>query len=52
MNAYSIEQTGSVISQTDREEKSTVTTIPFFKNNEFDYAELLAWTGENYRDWD
>jgi phospho-N-acetylmuramoyl-pentapeptide-transferase len=24
------------------EEKSTATTIPFFKNNEFDYAELLA----------
>jgi phospho-N-acetylmuramoyl-pentapeptide-transferase len=22
--------------------KSTATTIPFFKNNEFDYAELLA----------
>ena len=51
MIAYSVEQTGSVISQTDLEEKSTVTTIPFFKNNEFDYAELLAWTGENYRDW-
>lgn len=51
MIAYSIEHTGSVISQTDLEEKSTVTTIPFFKNNEFDYAELLAWTGENYRDW-
>jgi hypothetical protein len=23
-----------------------LTTIPF-KNNEFDYAELLAWTGDN-----
>jgi phospho-N-acetylmuramoyl-pentapeptide-transferase len=22
--------------------------IPFFKNNEFDYAELLARTGEGY----
>jgi len=31
------------------EEKSTATTIPFFKNNEFDYAELLAWTGEGYQ---
>ncbi|MEO4004387.1 phospho-N-acetylmuramoyl-pentapeptide-transferase [Flavobacterium sp. CAU 1735] len=30
------------------EEKSTATTIPFFKNNEFDYAELLAWTGDGY----
>ena len=33
------------------EEKSTTTTIPFFKNNEFDYAELLAWTGEGYQNW-
>lgn len=33
------------------EEKSTATTIPFFKNNEFDYAELLAWTGEGYENW-
>ncbi len=32
-------------------EKSTATTIPFFKNNEFDYAELLAWTGEGYHNW-
>lgn len=29
--------------------KSTKTTIPFYKNNEFDYAKLLAWTGPNYR---
>lgn len=33
------------------EEKSTATTIPFFKNNEFDYAELLAWTGDGYQDY-
>lgn len=25
------------------EEKSTITTIPMFKNNEFDYANLVAW---------
>ena len=49
--AYALEQDGNVISQKDLEEKSTLTTIPFFKNNEFDYAELLAWTGDNYRDW-
>lgn len=48
---YSTEHTATVITQTDLEEKSTLTTIPFFKNNEFDYAELLAWTGDNYRDW-
>ena len=33
------------------EEKSTATTIPFFKNNEFDYAELMAWTGDGYEKW-
>lgn len=43
--------TENVISQTPVEEKSTATTIPFFKNNEFDYAELLAWTGEGYEKW-
>jgi phospho-N-acetylmuramoyl-pentapeptide-transferase len=25
--------------------KSTKTTIPFFKNNEFDYAKLITWIG-------
>jgi phospho-N-acetylmuramoyl-pentapeptide-transferase len=30
-------------------EKSTKTTIPFLKNNEFDYAILLKWIGEDYR---
>ncbi len=44
-------QTGSVIYQAPLEEKSTATTIPFFKNNEFDYAELLAWTGDGYQKW-
>lgn len=29
--------------------KSTKTTIPFFKNNEFDYAFLLKWVGNDYR---
>jgi len=51
LTAYVQEQQGSVILPTDSAQKSTLTTIPFFKNNEFDYAELLAWTGENYRDW-
>jgi phospho-N-acetylmuramoyl-pentapeptide-transferase len=31
--------------------KSTKTTIPFVKNNEFDYANLLSWLGEGYRKW-
>ena len=34
-----------------KESKSMKTTIPFFKNNEFDYAWLIKWLGEDYRDW-
>ncbi len=30
------------------ERHSTKTTIPFFKNNEFDYAILLKWLGKDY----
>ncbi|MFK7049347.1 MULTISPECIES: phospho-N-acetylmuramoyl-pentapeptide-transferase [Flavobacterium] len=33
------------------EEKSTATTIPFFKNNEFDYAEVLSFMGEGYENY-
>lgn len=33
------------------EEKSTKTTIPFVKENEFDYSTLISWTGENYKDY-
>lgn len=32
-------------------EKSLKTTIPFFKNNEFDYSKLLSWIGEDYQKW-
>jgi phospho-N-acetylmuramoyl-pentapeptide-transferase len=31
--------------------KSTKTTIPFVKNNEFDYSVLLKWLGEGYQYW-
>ncbi len=41
----------NLISHTPIEEKSTATTIPFFKNNEFDYAELLSWMGDGYQKW-
>lgn len=44
-------QTENMIYSAPVEEKSTATTIPFFKNNEFDYAEVLAWTGEGYEKW-
>lgn len=33
------------------ETKSMVTTIPFVKNNEFDYASLIDWCCENAMDW-
>mgnify|MGYP000535364448 FL=1 len=39
------------IKPADLEEKSTATTIPFFKNNEFDYAEVLSFMGDNYKDY-
>ncbi|MEQ3661400.1 MAG: phospho-N-acetylmuramoyl-pentapeptide-transferase [Flavobacterium sp.] len=29
-------------------EKSTATTIPFLKNNEFDYAKVLSFMGDDY----
>lgn len=33
------------------ESKSTVTTIPFTKNNELDYAKIIEWTGNDYHKW-
>ena len=33
------------------ERHSLKTTIPFFKNNEFDYAVLLKWMGPGYKKW-
>ena len=31
--------------------KSTKTTIPFMKNNEFDYGKLIDWCCDNAMDW-
>ena len=31
--------------------KSTMTTIPFVKNNEFDYSDILSWLGDAAHDW-
>lgn len=51
-----IEQKGNIIDDMKSKEgflfsgkntKSTKTTIPFFKNNEFDYADLISWSGDN-----
>lgn len=41
----------NVVYETPKEEKSTATTIPFFKNNEFDYAEALSFVGGDYTKW-
>ncbi|AOW09284.1 phospho-N-acetylmuramoyl-pentapeptide-transferase [Flavobacterium gilvum] len=41
----------TVVRSASMEEKSTVTTIPFVKNNEFDYAKILEWIGPDYEKW-
>ena len=32
-------------------DKAMLTTIPFVKENEFNYSELIRWTGENYQSY-
>jgi phospho-N-acetylmuramoyl-pentapeptide-transferase len=34
-----------------QEEKSTKTTIPLLKNNEFDYSDIIAWVGDGAADY-
>mgnify|MGYP005819875621 FL=1 len=31
--------------------KSTMTTVPFFKNNEFDYGNLISWAGDGAKEY-
>jgi len=47
VNAYNINTTKI----TTKPIHSTQTTIPFFKNNNFDYALLIAWVGEKANKW-
>lgn len=47
MKADSIVQ----VQRQQEEVKSTKTTIPFLKNNQFDYAELISWAGQGSKDW-
>jgi phospho-N-acetylmuramoyl-pentapeptide-transferase len=49
--AITFNQTENSISQQPNEIKSTLTTIPFMKNNELDYAKILEWTGDGYENW-
>jgi len=48
-NIFATNQT--TVSAAPLEEKSTATTIPFFKDNEFDYAEILSFMGDDYKDF-
>ncbi|WP_296148294.1 phospho-N-acetylmuramoyl-pentapeptide-transferase [uncultured Flavobacterium sp.] len=48
-NIFATNQT--TVSAAPLEEKSTATTIPFFKDNEFDYAEMLSFLGDDYKDF-
>ncbi|RRJ93709.1 phospho-N-acetylmuramoyl-pentapeptide-transferase [Flavobacterium macacae] len=48
-NIFATNQT--TVSAVPLEEKSTATTIPFFKDNEFDYAEVLSFMGDDYKDF-
>lgn len=32
-------------------EKTLLTTIPFVKQNEFNYENLISWAGDNYKDY-
>lgn len=50
-NSITLNQTQNTINAVAVDEKSTATTIPFFKNNEFDYAEIISWAGEGYQDY-
>ncbi|MFD2587674.1 phospho-N-acetylmuramoyl-pentapeptide-transferase [Croceitalea marina] len=34
-----------------KEKKSTKTNVPFFKNNELDYADFISWAGEGMKDY-
>ncbi len=44
-------QTFKQPSYSKKETKSMKTTIPFVKNNEFDYSVLLSFLGDGYKKW-
>ncbi|MEN9336969.1 MAG: Phospho-N-acetylmuramoyl-pentapeptide-transferase [Bacteroidota bacterium] len=44
-------QSQSVISEQAKEVKSTTTTIPFVKNNELEYAQILKPFTDDYQKW-
>lgn len=40
-----------IIGSIDLAKKSSRTTVPFFKNNEFDYHDLTSWMGDKAKDY-
>jgi len=50
-NSTIITEQFEVLEVKGKEVKSTMTTVPFFKNNEFDYGNLIAWTGKGAKDY-
>ncbi|MBN1144261.1 MAG: phospho-N-acetylmuramoyl-pentapeptide-transferase [Bacteroidales bacterium] len=46
-----VEGEKSVIAYVTREVKSTKVNVPFFKNNEFDYAMLVWFMGDKAKQW-
>jgi phospho-N-acetylmuramoyl-pentapeptide-transferase len=49
-NIENVNKTHTAFSDSDAAQ-STKTTIPFFKNNEFDYAVLTRWMGDESGQW-
>ena len=47
----SIIDTSDQVVVVQKDLKSTMTTIPFVKDNEFDYSDLLSWLGDTAQDW-
>ena len=41
----------AITTMTPSEKKITTTTIPFFKNHEFDYKSLIRWIGKGAENW-
>lgn len=50
-----VRDTPSILLETDVvskfDIKSTTTTIPFFKDNEFNYGQLISWMGDGYENY-
>ncbi|MBL0330331.1 MAG: phospho-N-acetylmuramoyl-pentapeptide-transferase [Bacteroidetes bacterium] len=45
------EQMTQIARYSEEETKSMKTTIPFVKNNEFDYSSVLSFLGDGYQKW-